>query len=383
MEKIRKILSNPLWLTLAIAILWQLTLTFIGWALVPHLGPLGHMSQWDAGWYLHIIQYGYSDSGSPAAPAFYPLFPLLIHLGSLITFGLLSPLFMALILNTLALWAILYALVKILKHFNVSTSAIAVGVISLLVFPSAFFLHAFYSEAIFIALAFWSYYFALKRHWWIVGTLLAILTMARLPSLLFIALCGLEYLRSYQWSIKRALNKNILWFLLAPLGFISYGAYLSIVRSDFFAMFHAYSATNDWGYQVFNPNILQTLYETVVVTGSSIVNGQLNYEIFINTVLPLIAIIGIAVASVYTLVKLKQKGVPLFTFGILSIILFTLNSNVVSVHRYALACLVIYVAIALFSHTRTRRIVIIIGCLVLLGIKLFIYHKFITGAFAG
>ena len=31
--------------------------------------------------------------------------------------------------------------------------------------PAAFFLHSFYSEAVFCALGFWAYLFALRRQW--------------------------------------------------------------------------------------------------------------------------------------------------------------------------------------------------------------------------
>ena len=82
--------------------------------------------------------------------------------------------------------------------------------------PAAFFLHVFYGKALFLALSLWAYLFALKRNWIGVGILLALLTAARLPALLVIGLCGLEYLHSYSWNLKKAFNKNILWFLLAP-----------------------------------------------------------------------------------------------------------------------------------------------------------------------
>jgi len=342
------------------------------------------MNHWDAGWYLHIIQSAYGLEGSPAAPAFYPLFPLIIGVLNTLTFGLIPLLALALIMNTAALWAALLALTRILKHFKVSKWGSLIGVAAFLAFPSAFFLHAFYSEALFIAVAFWAYYFTLKKKWWAVGTLLAVLTAARLPSLLFVALCGLEYLRTYDWSIKKALNKKILWFLLAPLGLLAYGLYLLTVRGSFFAMFQAYSTTTDWTYQVFNPNIFATLFETTAKISTSFIGGGFNYEIFVNYALPLASIVAILVASIFILYKLRKDGIPLFVFGILSVVLFTLNSNVVSVHRYALACVVIYIAIALFVTKRNRWIIPLCFALAIsFCVQLFLYTKFIHDIFAG
>lgn len=40
---------------------------------------------------------------------------------------------------------------------------------------------------------------------------------------------------------------------------------------------------------------------------------------------------------------------PLATFGLLAAILFALNSNVVSAHRYTLPVVTVYVALAIFS----------------------------------
>src|SRR5690606_34016102 len=119
-----------------------------------------------------------------------------------------------------------------------------------------------------------------------------------------------------------------------PLGFIAYGLFLLGVRGDFFAMFGAYKATNDWTYQIFNPNIIQTFYETSVKIAESIMAGAFNYEIFINYALPLACIIAILVTSVYLFRVRRSEALPLSLFGLFSVILFPLNSIVVSVHRY-------------------------------------------------
>lgn len=371
--------KTPFGILLIVAILWQFTYTVIGVTFSSEQGILSHMSHWDAGWYQHIIQYSYSNDGNPAAPAFYPLFPLLVSLLNAFSFGFISLEASALLINTLALWLILIGLWRILTHFNAGNIGKIAALTALLTFPSSFFLHVFYSEAVFIAIAVWSYFFAITRKWWAMGLLLGVLTAARLPSLLFVGLCGLEYLRAYRWKINKALNKKALWFLIAPFGFIAYGSYLYITRGNFLAMFHAYSATSDWAYQVFSLNIFATLFETIRHT----VTADLNYELFINYLLPLGSLAFILASSIYILRKLGSKGVPLFIFGIVSIIFFTLNSNIVSVHRYALACLVIYIAIALFVQKGWKFILTYTALILLLAIQLFIFAKFIQDIFAG
>jgi len=379
MKSLLTFFKNPAGRFLLVAIGWQLAFTILGLLLSQGQGVFSHMNHWDAGWYHLIINEHYTITSSPASPAFYPLFPLLVGTLSL---GFIDTTLIALLLNTASLWLALLALYKILKHYKLSPQATTAALFTFLCFPSAFFMHVFYSEALFIALAFWSYYFALKQKWWAVGTLLAFLTAARLPSVLFILLAGLEYLRSYNWNIKKSLNKNLLWFLLTPLGFIAYGLYLYIMRGDFLAMFHAYSATNDWTYQHFSLNIFPTIW-TATATGVTGLTGLGAYEHFINSFLPILAIVTIVAASTYLFVRLKSRAVPLFVFCLASIPLFTINSNVVSVHRYALPIIGIYIAVAFFYKKGVRALAIYTACALMLIVQLFLFAKFAAGVFAG
>ena len=383
LHALRRFFQSAPGITVLLAVAWQLAFTIIGISISPDASTLAHMTHWDAGWYLHIIATGYAESGSPAAPAFYPLFPLLVSAIHTLSFGLFSVELSALILNTFALWMALLALIHILRFHGVSRSGKVLALSAFLCFPSAFFMHAFYGEALFVAIAFWAYAFALQRKWWAMALLLAILTASRLPSLLFVGLCSLEYLKSYQWNLQKAFNKQAGWFVLAPLGFIFYGLYLQLVRGDFLAMFHAYGATDDWLYQKFNPNILGTLYQSCQQVFASIIGGSFNYEIFINYALPLASLFAIALSSVYVWYRLKKEGIPLLVFGLVSIVFYTLNSNVVSVHRYALACIVIYVAVALFAKHQLNKVLLALLCLASLAVQFFLYTKFVQSIFAG
>lgn len=379
---IKLFLKSDFGIALCIALLWQLAFSLIGWFLAPEQGPLGHMSHWDAGWYRHIIEHWYSNEGSPAAPAFYPLFPLLTGTLSTLSFGIFSYELLALLVNTIALWFSMAALLRITQKIGIQPSGSIASIAVFLCFPSAFFMHVFYGEAVFIALALWAYAFALERKWWAVGALLAFITAARLPSLLFVLLCGLEYLRAYNWGIKKALNRNILWFLLAPIGFIAYGLYLYLVRGDFLAMFHAYSATNDWTYQQFSLNIFKPIWDSLIIGVPGLFQNG-GYTHFINELLPFISVLAIIVCSIYVLIRLKSKGIPLFVFGIVSVILFSLNSNLVSVHRYALACIVIFIAAGLFYKKGIKEITLYSLCAVSIIVQLFLFAKFVANIFAG
>ena len=378
----KTLLKNDTVLAFVIAIVWQLVMTVIG-GILAHKGFLGHMTLWDGGWYLNIINEHYRIN--PASPAFYPLFPLVIDTLAITTFHIFSYPLIGLFVNTIALGFAIAALLAIAKHFNIKAHARYICVALFLLSPAAFFLHQFYGEAIFAALSFWAYAFALQRKWLYVGILLAFLTASRLPSLLFIGLCGLEYLRAYDWKIKKALNPKVLYFLLAPIGFIAYGLYLLVVRGDFFAMFSAYKATDDWIYQSFNPNFLYPIargcYQILLAF-----TGRLPFtsELLVNVAIPLFALAILLICSLYLIFKHRGKGIPLGIFGLVSIVFFTLNNNLVSIHRYTLPCLGIYIALTLIytQHRKLRPVVIATGLItfsiqVLLIIWLYTTHKFV------
>lgn len=380
-QKLRQFLATDFGVCLTIVIAWQCALTLIGWV-VAGGPPLAHMTSWDGGWYLTVIRDWYHTSAPSAV--FYPLFPVLVSAVHLASFGVLSLNASGFIINSLALWLGLVALVKIAPYFVVKRHQY-LPVLFILAAPAAFFMHLFYTEAVFFCISAWAYLFALQRRWWAAGAMLALLTACRLPAILVIALCMLEYLRAHDWSIRRALNKNAYAFLLAPAGFIAYGAYLTAIRGDFFAMFSAYHGDTDWGYQVFNPNIFLTITRAAYQSLRAILGRRgFDNDLVVNNTIPLLALTLLTAAALYATIKLRRRFLPLGIAGLLSVAMFTLNSNVVSAHRYILPCLVIYLVGAYLyeSHRKAHPYIIAGVCLSFL-VQILLYISLLQGQFAG
>jgi hypothetical protein len=235
-----------------------------------------------------------------------------------------------------------------------------------------------------MALSFWAYIFALRRNWFYMGITLAILTSVRLPSILIIGLCGLEFMRAYDWNIKKIFNKKVFYFLLAPIGFIAYGLYLLKTRGDFWAMFHAYQATTDWAYQVFDINFVKTILKVIYqIFRACLGLRPFDNDILINHLLPIISLFILGVSSLYLLIKQKGKSIPLGIFGLASIVMFTLNSNVVSAHRYILPCLTIYVALIYITKGRYQQTILTWLCLAGAITQFCLFYLFISNVFAG
>lgn len=395
-EQLTIFLMSDFGISLLIAVAWQILFTMIGALFdaslhnifqrgaAPVTTLLSHTYGWDSGWYSAILDGAYHDPNS-AASVFYPLFPSLVKLLQFISFGQFSVLAIGLFINTISLTFAIYGLKKIANHFLPQPYRWWLPVL-FITSPAAIFMHLFYTEALFCSIAFCAYASALKQKWLTMAILLGLLTATRLPAILFVGLCGLEFIRAHEWNIKKVFNKNLLVFLLAPAGYLIYGVYLFVVRGDFFAMSNGYKLTQDWPYQVFNLNIFETFHLgishliDVVTSGIPFDEGQ-----SVNFFLPLLGLFIMVAASIYALIAMRKSiGIPLGIFGFAATIFFTLNSNFISVHRYLLPCVVIYISLL---HLATRKkflnAIFYLSCYGGVLLQSYLLILFINGYFAG
>lgn len=151
----------------------------------PHLAAVAPpLVRWDAGWYLGVVEHGYTYRLEVAANniRFYPLYPLLTRL--LWRMGV--PLVLAGIVVSLAslLGALLLA-GDLLAERSGAESVIP-GLATLLMFPTAFYYAAYYTESLFLlttVAAFW----AARRGRWVLAALAgAAASLTRLNGLLIV-----------------------------------------------------------------------------------------------------------------------------------------------------------------------------------------------------
>jgi hypothetical protein len=328
-------------------------------------GPtlLSHTFRWDSEHFNGILNGGYTNPATRWTAAFYPFFPICVWLVQAVTFGKLGVLAAGFVVNVIASWLAATALLKITRFFLTSTWAPWLAVAAFLTAPPAFVMHSFYSEAVFCALGFWAYLFAIRRQWAWMGLCLIPLTATRVTAVLFVGLCLLEFFRAKQWRLRALLTWNLLWFPAAYLGFASYALYLKLATGDALGMLHAYKTQPAWGYHVLNINFLETIGKEAETSIGFIAQGGVDVYALISHVLPMIGLVTLLAVSCYVFYKLRGPAVPLAVFGLASIVMLTLNSNVISVHRYLLPCLVIYIAIAAAAERSTRLKPVMYGVL--------------------
>jgi Mannosyltransferase (PIG-V) len=214
---------------------------------------LSPLAKWDAQHYLAIAYDGYvqSHAGLPPAgeaPAFFPLYPGVVHLLS--GFGA-SPglvLIMAYLVSLSCFFAAL-ALLHRLAVIEIGERYARPALLLLAFFPTALFFGIPYSESMFLLLAVGAFLAARTGHWAVAGVVLALASATRVPGLLLVIPVALLYLYGPRadrepvagrgvWPRYR-LGPEVAWVLLAPLGIVAFSIYLHFALGDAFAWEHA------------------------------------------------------------------------------------------------------------------------------------------------
>lgn len=136
--------------------------------------------RFDSNWYLKIAQSAYADDGTAV---YFPLYPFLIRALGTIFLG--RDLFAAMIISNLALIGVLFLTYQITKDLiGEEYSKRTLGFCVL--FPTAFFLFAPYTESLFLLFALASLREGIRGRWSLAGVFGALAALARLQGVLMI-----------------------------------------------------------------------------------------------------------------------------------------------------------------------------------------------------
>lgn len=176
------------------------------------LSPLYPWANFDGVHYLAIAKYGYTtDAG------FFPLYPVMIKLFNYLTGDyFLSGLILSNLFFITGL-IIFYRLIKL----DFSKEIAYQSVIFLLIFPTAFFFTAIYSESLFFLLLVLTFYFARKKMWFLASLTGMLLSATRIVGALILPALIWEFYVLEKDNLRANLKKFIP-LLLIPLGLFSY-----------------------------------------------------------------------------------------------------------------------------------------------------------------
>lgn len=202
------------------------------------LGPVGSVlagsvDRFDATYYLAIAQHGYGSVGSVRL-AFFPLYPLLIRVGSVLT-G--SPVLAGFLISAGAFLGAL-VLVHELTELELGRRAADATVLLLAFAPLSFFFTAIYTESLFLLLSVASVLAARREHWRLACGLGALATLTR-PTGIALAVA----LVAIRWRSRGGPDRSLAWVLALP-GAVA--GYLSVLVAQGYPLLAPFSAQAGW-----------------------------------------------------------------------------------------------------------------------------------------
>ena len=276
-------------------------------------------SRWDSSWYLDIVENGYKYKSDDALSniVFFPVYPLLIKFTSSI-FSV-SNIFSGWMISCFFLFLSAIYLYRLIKEFHKESDPL-LSVFLLLIFPTAFFLNAIYTESIFLFLSVASFYYALKRKYFWSALFGMVASLTRITGLfLFIPLIVQGFI---QEGFERSTIKKC-W----PLFFIPIGTFLFFLfywfRFGNFLLF--FKVENAWG-RSFHFNAEHFLFSSQ----PAIANFSLDifYALFIFII-------------ILALIKKKYWAYALYVA--LTVIAAMSSGTLMSIGRYILVLFPIYI----------------------------------------
>lgn len=181
------------------------------------------------GYHVQPVQLDFHDW------AFFPLFPLLTRLASVVTLGDLAV--AGVLISNLAFVAALVVLYRLaLRHLDPDGALRSLAFVAFA--PGAVAFAMAYSDSLFLLLAAAAFLAAEDKRWWLAAACYALATLTRLQGVLLgIPLLILVVQQAGTWRTPR-----VGWLLAGPAAFAGFAAYLGAVVGDPLGMLHAQEA---------------------------------------------------------------------------------------------------------------------------------------------
>jgi Gpi18-like mannosyltransferase len=214
--------------------------------------------RWDAVHYMNIAEFGYEGVGV-ADTVFFPLYPYLV--GGLSRLTSINVTLVGILTSSIASFLSLIFLHELVLDIFHDKRLAKWSIVCLAFYPTAFFLHAPYTDALFLSVSIGSILMMVKRKPLIAGLLVCIAGLTRAQGVLLMLPMIFYYLQDH-WKEKTFLNwQEVVSLVISPLGF---GIY-SFIRmrygiSGFFTTYEIYSAT---GFRFPLANILYAIQDLI------------------------------------------------------------------------------------------------------------------------
>lgn len=323
---------------------------------------------WDVQQYIRIAENGYAglaEDGRILQIVFFPLYPLLIKLFSLVFQNYIIS---ALLVSNLSYIAAVYYLYKLVQvDFDKEDAYRAVIYFS--VFPTAYFMHAGYTESLFLMLTIGSFYYARKERWALCGVLGMLAAATRITGILLIPVLLIEYLaqRGYKLGNIRA---DILWIGIIGLGLLSYLLINYHVSGD--PLYFLEIQREHWHKKLDLP--FEGFKNAIkITTGEMALNVDTpSAKIIAGPVEIIFAAIGLGL-TIYSFFKLRLSY---SIYALMTWLIITSTWLWLSIPRYVLAMFPVFIAMALVGRKRWVNYLIVFISILFYALFLSLFVRF-------
>ena len=327
-------------------------LTYRGGGPAPDLWSVAlGWNRWDAGHYVRIAESGYHLG--PGFPAFFPLYPMLIHVLDPVLPG--GGVVSALVVANVAAYGALTLLHRLADHeFGPRVAQRAAWYLA--AFPMGFFLFIGYNESLFLLLVVGALYAGRRGHWWLAGTLGALSSATRLFGLLLIVPLAVEYLR----QVGRRPRRDVLGLALVPLGVAGYSLYC-LVELGSPVQFSI--AQDEWGRRYTLPGEAWLISVRQIAGHSALDKATLGAILDAGTILAAVVLLILCVKGPF---KFRRDQRYLVVQGALTLVALMSTEvggrSMQSAARYAMEAVAIFLVMArMGAHQTVDRTVLMIG----------------------
>lgn len=200
--------------------------------------------RWDVLWFVRLADHGYVWVRPPVQSdlAFFPLYPLLMHILSVIT--PLSAYAGGLVISGVSFALALYLLHRLVLH-DCSPDVAERTVTYVGLFPTALFFFTAYSEALYLLCSVACFYALRLRRWWLAGLCGMAAVLTRQIGILLLVPCAVEvygYVRHRERLAPAEWARVLGACALIPAGLVLFWCYLQVRLGDGLLFLKAQSA---------------------------------------------------------------------------------------------------------------------------------------------
>lgn len=299
-------------------------------------------ARWDSNWYVDIVKNGYQRNADDTLSnlVFFPLYPFLVKVVSFITQGHIV--LAGWIVSSVFLILSCSIFMKLVAEFHTDAADPLHAVFLLLIFPTAFFLNAVYTESLFLFLSLSAFYFTFKRHYVWAGIFGFLAALTRVTGILIFLPLVIHVLML--WRNDGVLAKKTWALTLIPCGTAAFLLFHWIFYGDPLLFF---TIENAWGRSFSINRDHFTLFTHA---------AQANFFLDVFYL-----VCGIAIAAY--LLKIKQYAYSVYMFSTIGVAVA--SGTLMSIGRYVLVLFPIYIVGAMIKSDSMRYAWILVSAMLM------------------